>query len=293
MIFVDSIQYYPRCRLPYKHWCHMATDDHDLSALHTLARRIGLDRAWFQDKPGAPHYDLTPTKRTQTLKLGAQATSSVELARCCFRRPRLDTLTSSSGSAAHHLFSPSEEGTDHMNEHGTAALLTALLQRDTVRSLTMTDPWGTLVACGAKRIETRSWPTPHRGPLAIHIAKTLPPEAQAWCDKPLFRHALETGGYTRRESVANAWGLPLGQIIAIVWLDDLQRISSTFQVAEPERSFGLFAPGRYAWMLSQVYRLATPVPTRGALGVWEWRPPASFWVEIQVEHDRIREEAQQ
>jgi hypothetical protein len=53
-----------------------ATDDHDLSELHAMAQRLGLKRAWFQDKPGTPHYDLTPTKRTQAIKLGAQATSS-------------------------------------------------------------------------------------------------------------------------------------------------------------------------------------------------------------------------
>ncbi len=36
-------------------------------------------------------------------------------------------------------FSPSERGAMHMRGSGTAALLTALLQRDAVRSLTMTD----------------------------------------------------------------------------------------------------------------------------------------------------------
>ncbi len=26
MIYVDEIQDYPHCRLPYKRWCHLATD---------------------------------------------------------------------------------------------------------------------------------------------------------------------------------------------------------------------------------------------------------------------------
>ena len=180
-----------------------------------------------------------------------------------------------------------------MHEHDTAAWLSALLQRDTVRSLTMTDPWGTLVALGAKRIETRSWSTPHRGPLAIHVAKSLPTWALACCDEPSFRQVLEAGGYRfRPERGHNPWGLPLGHIVAVVWLDEVQRITSTFQVSEPERSFGQFTPGRSAWMFTQVYRLAAPLPARGALGVWEWQPPARFWSEIQVEHDRIREEMQ-
>ncbi len=176
-----------------------------------------------------------------------------------------------------------------MNEHGTATWLSVLLQRDTVRTLSMTDPWGTLVALGAKKIETRSWPTPYRGPLAIHSAKTLPPKAAACCDTSPFCQALEGGGYRwQPERGHNLWGLSLGHIVAVVWLDEVQRITPAFQVAEPERSFGLFSPGRYAWMFSQVYRLPAPIPTRGALGVWEWHPPASFWSEIQAEHDRIR-----
>jgi hypothetical protein len=43
-----------------------------------------------------------------------------------------------------------------------------------MKALTLTQPWATLVAIGAKTIETRSWPTSYRGPLAIHAAKGYP-----------------------------------------------------------------------------------------------------------------------
>src|SRR5258708_1527762 len=107
-------------------------------------------------------------------------------------------------------FSPPQRGVIHMSESRSTAWLSALLQRDPVRTPTMTDPWGTLVALGAKQIETRSWPTPHRGPLAIHIAKTLPPEALVCCDEPRFRQALEAGGYWPSPDARgqNLWGLP-------------------------------------------------------------------------------------
>lgn len=72
-----------------------------------------------------------------------------------------------------------------LSERSTAALLAALLQRDAVKALTMTDPWGTLVALGAKRIEIRSWSTPHNGPLAIHVAKSLPAWASDCCNTSL------------------------------------------------------------------------------------------------------------
>lgn len=41
--------------------------------------------------------------------------------------------------------------------------------------LTLSQPYASLVALGAKRIETRSWRTSYRGPLAIHAAKGLGP----------------------------------------------------------------------------------------------------------------------
>ncbi len=107
MIYVDSIRHYPDCGLPYKDWCHMATDG-DLSELHAMARQLGLRRAWFQDKPGTPHYDLTPRKRAQALGLGAQAVDTIELARRCFLRPRWGGDSSTGVSESSHLFSPSD-----------------------------------------------------------------------------------------------------------------------------------------------------------------------------------------
>src|SRR6266699_6473957 len=85
-------------------------------------------------------------------------------------------------------------------------LLVALLRRDTIPALTMTDPWGSLVAAGAKRIETRSWSTAYRGPLAIHVAKTLPARAEALCYEEPFCQALEAAGHTWIYGVLhNAW----------------------------------------------------------------------------------------
>ena len=78
MIYVDAIQHYPQCRLPYKDWCHMATDA-SLEELHHKAARLGLRRAWFQNKLTHPHYDLTPGKRAQAIRPGARAVSTPEL----------------------------------------------------------------------------------------------------------------------------------------------------------------------------------------------------------------------
>jgi hypothetical protein len=292
MIYVDSIRHYPDCGLPYKDWCHMATDG-DLSELHAMARQLGLRRAWFQDKPGTPHYDLTPRKRAQSLVLGAQAVDTMELARRCFPHLQMNTPSHARGGASSPSVSPPEQGATHIDESSAGALLRALLQRDTVRCLTMTDPWGSLVASSAKRIETRTWGTSYQGPLAIHIAKGLPSEAEDLCALEPFRQALIAAGFTRNdERRHNVWGLPLGQVVAVVWLEEVRRITLSFQVEEPERSFGNYRLGRYAWHFESVYRLSMPLPTRGSLGVWEWQPPAHFWSEVQTAYDRVREEAQ-
>jgi Protein of unknown function (DUF4031) len=86
-IYVDDIVTYENCQLPYKRWCHMATDG-DIEVLHAMAARIGLKREWFQDKPKHPHYDLTPSKRAEAINLGAVPVSSFELLEKCWPRLR-------------------------------------------------------------------------------------------------------------------------------------------------------------------------------------------------------------
>lgn len=54
-------------------WCHMWSDD--VEALHAMAKNIGMQREWFQDRTGFPHYDLPPTRRAAALKLGATENS--------------------------------------------------------------------------------------------------------------------------------------------------------------------------------------------------------------------------
>lgn len=56
--------------------CHMWADS--LFELHEMARLLGLKREWFQKRPNFPHYDLSPGKRAQALRLGAREFSIME-----------------------------------------------------------------------------------------------------------------------------------------------------------------------------------------------------------------------
>lgn len=50
-----------------------------------------------------------------------------------------------------------------------------------MKALTIWQPWASLLACGGKRFETRSWATSYRGPIAIHAATIKIPQVFKKC----------------------------------------------------------------------------------------------------------------
>lgn len=135
-----------------------------------------------------------------------------------------------------------------------------------MKALTLTQPWATLVAIGAKWVETRSWGTNYRGPLAIHAAKGFPAEARDLLLREPFSSTLHRAGVITSD-------LPLGSVVAICRLLDCFEMTEEWiaAVKEPERSFGHYEPGRFAWILGKVERLAEPIPAKGSLGLWWWQ----------------------
>ncbi len=79
-VYVDELRTYPNTPLRYKTWCHMACDGEE-AELHQMAQRIGLRRAWYQDKnPRLAHYDLTPSRRVLAISEGAISVDGMERA---------------------------------------------------------------------------------------------------------------------------------------------------------------------------------------------------------------------
>ena len=195
-----------------------------------------------------------------------------------------------------------------------------------MRALTLHQPWATLVAVGAKTIETRGWSSAYRGPLVIHAAKKPLREKlvlgdfEAWpADLPGRPHPNHPDGrpcrlYCNRgnwRTLASWWPLPLGAVVATctladvvpmvypgeeeavrrleagdangpllegdLWLcepveeteDELEGIEAAdHRDVSDQRPYGDFAPGRYAWLLSDVRALPEPIPARGRQGLW-------------------------
>jgi hypothetical protein len=151
-----------------------------------------------------------------------------------------------------------------------------------VKALTITQPWATLIAQGQKRIETRSWSTNYRGPLAIHAGKNLPGWVADFVRSvPEFTTVLGDLFDPRKQVLGD---LPRGCIVATCQLVAVKFIPLDcdgwdwigpsgrrfdYTITDRERAFGDFTVGRYAWLLGDVRPLEQPIFVRGALGLWD------------------------
>jgi hypothetical protein len=143
-----------------------------------------------------------------------------------------------------------------------------------MKALSLTQPWATLVAIGAKRIETRSWATRYRGPLAIHASKGWSKEDSALIDIEPFRAALYPNWIGRPSHMPRGFIIATARLVHVepTWFGGY---SSTRMPApeSAEFAFGDYSRGRFMWLLEDIVALADPIPARGALGLWEWTPP--------------------
>lgn len=102
-----------------------------------------------------------------------------------------------------------------------------------MKALSLRQPWASLIADGRKTIETRTWRTRYRGPLAIHAS------ARPYAD------------------------LPTGGIIAVAWLYGCRAMEES---DEEDACIALF-DGAYAWLLANVQPMPL-IPCKGRLGLW-------------------------
>lgn len=145
-----------------------------------------------------------------------------------------------------------------------------------MRTISLWQPWASLVVIGAKTWETRSWNTSYRGPLAIHAAKRWTPAQRALIAQEPFKSALMAAGI---------YELPLGKVLGRVELVNTALCTSlkghvifpiggdSVIIQEPELDFGDFSPGRYAWQLENPERLDIPIPARGHQSFWTFAYP--------------------
>lgn len=136
-----------------------------------------------------------------------------------------------------------------------------------MKALSIWQPYASLIAVGAKTIETRHWP-PHSGVvgqrIAIHAGKNTRD-----LDRVIEPRISKALGFD--DAADQLPVLPLGAIVATAVLYHAEPMGDDFaEVYRPDDlSFGWCAPGRWAWHLGDVRRLDEPIESRGQQGIYE------------------------
>jgi hypothetical protein len=146
-----------------------------------------------------------------------------------------------------------------------------------IHALSLTQPWATLVAIGAKQRETRCWPTRYRGWIAIHAAKGFPGWAKRLCTTERFRTALAAAP----QLYGSVDELPRGEIIAVARLTECVATRVWTPPSESdEYAFGDYSAidgdngkPRYSFKFEDLRRLREPFACKGALGIWRLPHP--------------------
>jgi activating signal cointegrator 1 len=162
-----------------------------------------------------------------------------------------------------------------------------------LKLLSLWEPWATLMAIGAKRIETRSWSTSYRGWLAIQASKgglsreeffstisATPGMFLTLVGLPGFCELFNRRQQLRLNGMPIEEVFPLGKIVAVVRLIDVLPVdvagtclSGLFDeysgMDTPlERAFGNYDDlDRYGWVTDKLFRLPEPIPFKAKQGL--------------------------
>lgn len=139
-----------------------------------------------------------------------------------------------------------------------------------MKTITVKQPWASLIVEGLKDIENRTWPTKFRGRVLIHAGAT--PVKGLRCE------ALDGGQYARVFSLNRFDALtgPVGVIIGSVeivgcvinhpsiWAEQSQGIAKGGRVTDS------LPPITYNWILANPIKFDNPIPAKGKLSFWEF-----------------------
>ena len=154
-----------------------------------------------------------------------------------------------------------------------------------MRAISLIEPYATLIVSHGKRVgdtrikgkqvETRSWYTGYRGPIAIHASAGKPKWAREACENSYIKEVLGLLGYTFDT-------LPRGGIRGLANLYDVvkflvpggvpthpRELDPWAKFSPQELAFGDFTEDRFGFGLKEIRELPEIVPCAGALSIWE------------------------
>lgn len=147
-----------------------------------------------------------------------------------------------------------------------------------MKALSVKPPWSWAIAHAYKNVENRSWPTSHRGLVAIHASKT--PERDV-----VFPVPRAIRWYLNAQRDHDPKLEVRGAVIAVAVIDNVHPDFECWQENGDARYCSPWAVGggQWHWHLTKVRPLAEPVPCKGALGLWTLPEDVESAVLAQLE----------
>jgi hypothetical protein len=134
-------------------------------------------------------------------------------------------------------------------------------------TLSIQQPYAHLILAGVKRVENRTWPTAHRGRLAIHASRLA---CRSWSevfDTGAVRLAFDEGiSFTDGDELPPLSALPTGAIVGTVEVYDCLRDD---ELPDEWLHDSFVDLDCWCWLLRQPRALAAPFACKGQLRLWE------------------------
>lgn len=130
-----------------------------------------------------------------------------------------------------------------------------------MRCLSIHQPWAWAILSGGKRVENRTWPTNHRGPLLIHASKSRANFEDQDRDDWRGRYGVELPEWST---------LATGAILGVANLASCVRADGE-GASDVQRQWldsHPFTEGPWCWILKNVRAFAEPIPYRGMQGLF-------------------------
>ncbi len=157
-----------------------------------------------------------------------------------------------------------------------------------MKTISILQPWASLVVLGHKKIETRSWNTKYRGELLIHASMGKQYKKIGY-GNPLLEYYTELYENGMIEHMASlSFGAIIGKVNleAVIPSENIDASGDPFQqsmlinsdrtkfasncatISLQEYAFGDYSDGRFGWLLSDPILFKEPIPCKGQLGIW-------------------------
>ena len=132
-----------------------------------------------------------------------------------------------------------------------------------MKTLSIRQPWASLIIKGFKDVENRSWRTSIRGEIAVHASASKTEDD--WDDAIITASMIQTITFSEAKewlikTIGDSDKLPRGVILGTVEIADCKRERTSLWHFEENWGFYLQNPKE----------LKKPIPAKGKLGFWDF-----------------------